>query len=317
MPVYDIFSKRKDKQNKKDGADVYLYDEIPYTLRVQIVLIWKDAIGIEIGRPDYLEEYYNPIWGRIFNILTKEYGVFALGKSNELFSNQCIGFLLNVNDINNLLDIIELSFRLVEEIQDTIITFRDNCFKITQKAEDAINELNERFEEHSVGYFYDSGHIFRKDSEFVHEEIVKPALSLLHESGFEGALDEFLNAHKLYREGKDKQAIAEALKAFESTMKVICNENNWSIPSNATAKPLIDKIFDKGLIPSELQSHFGGLRSALESGLPTLSNRTSRHGQGGKKVVIPKYFVPYALHLCASNIVLLINAYKENINKRR
>jgi hypothetical protein len=81
------------------------------------------------------------------------------------------------------------------------------------------------------------------------------------------------------------------------------------------AKPLLDLLFTKGLIPAELQTHFGSLRSALESGLPTISNRTSRHGQGPEPTEVPSYIVAYMLHLAASNIVFLVEAHKAEPSK--
>ncbi len=104
--------------------------------------------------------------------------------------------------------------------------------------------------------------------------------------------------------------MAEALKAFESTMKAICSARKWAYPPNATAIPLIGLLLSKGLIPPDLEAHFGALRSAMESGLPTISNRTSRHGQGPEPRPIPPHFVAYALHLAASNILFLVEAHK-------
>ena len=111
-------------------------------------------------------------------------------------------------------------------------------------------------------------------------------------------------------EDEVRQAAAEALKAFESTMKSICDARKWSYPQNATAKPLIDIMFDKGLIPRWLSSHLSGLRSTLQSGLPTVRNKTSGHGQGSQPIDIPEYLTSYALHLAASNIVFLVEAHK-------
>jgi hypothetical protein len=45
---------------------------------------------------------------------------------------------------------------------------------------EAIEELNNRFKEHGVGYQYASGEIIKFDSTFVHSEIVMPTLILLH-----------------------------------------------------------------------------------------------------------------------------------------
>jgi hypothetical protein len=132
----------------------------------------------------------------------------------------------------------------------------------------------------------------------------------LSESGFKGPADEFMRAFDHHRKGNNKEAIAEALKAFESTMKAICAARRWAHPPNATAKPLLDILFQNGLVPTELESHFAGLRSAMESGLPTVANRTSRHGQGATPLEIPSHFAAYALHLVASNIVFLVQCHK-------
>ncbi len=56
----------------------------------------------------------------------------------------------------------------------------------------------------------------------------------------------------------------------------------------AAAKDLIQIVFDNGLIPSFMQSHFSGLKTTLESGLPTVRNRQSGHGQGSGQVVVPE-----------------------------
>jgi hypothetical protein len=79
---------------------------------------------------------------------------------------------------------------------------------------------------------------------------------------------------------------------------------------SATAKALLEILFNQELIPAALQSHFTALRTTLEAGLPTVRNRTSGHGQGTEPVAIPDYLAAYALHLAAANIVMLIQAHK-------
>ena len=44
MPVFDLFSHRK-RVAAGDAPDVFAYDNLPEALRVQISLIWRDAIG--------------------------------------------------------------------------------------------------------------------------------------------------------------------------------------------------------------------------------------------------------------------------------
>ena len=150
------------------------------------------------------------------------------------------------------------------------------------------------------------------DSEFIHSEVVKPAMSFLFDPIYKGANEEFLKAHEHYRKGRSKECLNECLKAFESCLKTICKKRGWPYDDKkATAKDLIQIVFDNGLIPSFMQSHFSALKSTLESGLPTVRNRQSGHGQGSTQVIVPEYIAAYALHLTASNILLLANADEE------
>ncbi len=103
--------------------------------------------------------------------------------------------------------------------------------------------------------------------------------------------------------------MSDALKAFESTMKAICDKNGWSYPGTAAAKHLIEIVLDNELVPRYMQSHFTALRSTLEAGLPTVRNKNSGHGQGTIPREVPEYFAGYALHLAATNIVFLVEAH--------
>ena len=205
------------------------------------------------------------------------------------------------------MSLVEISFEFMERRLVTAMNYRDK-----RRIDGAIAELNQRFQEHAIGYQYQSGRIVRMDSQYLHAETVKTAVSLLHDTGFAGPLDEFMEAHKHYREGNGKAAIVSANNAFESTMKAICDKRGWGYDRDrATAKSLIDTLFSNGLIPSSMQSHFAGLRATLEGGLPTARNRMAGagHGQGAEPVDVPKHIVSYALHLAATNIVFLIEAH--------
>lgn len=298
MHIYETFSKRQKKRKQSSKPDVFQYTDLPMRFRVQVIHIWNSAIA------DYEE-----IWDAIHSTLTREMGVFNLGETDEDASAQCRRFLLNA-ETEGALDIIELSFQIIDLVVRKLTSYARTVLKIEQSADDAVQELNYRFQEHGIGYQYIGGELVRVDSQYIHEEAVKPAISLLQDAGFSGASDEFLRAHEHYRKGRNKEAVAEALKAFESTMKAICDTRKWKCPENATASLLIEIMFKNGLIPKDLEGHFGGLRAAMQSGLPTISNRTSRHGQGKEPKEIPAYYAAYALHLAASNIVFLVEAHK-------
>lgn len=312
MGVFDIYAKRKQQQEKAGQPDVYKYDEIPESLRIQVMYIWQTAIGTwQKGNYDYSDEPPESIWIAINNILCRELGLLSLGKDRDQPFTKCCTFLFAESNIDNILSLIEVSFRMIEKVCSSLSSTEKYRAKISQEPDEAIKELNTRFKEHGIGYRYAGGIIIRIDSQYVHTEVMLPAISLLQQPGFEGASEEFLDAHKHYREGKNKDAISVALKAFESTMKSICSLMDWGFPENATAKPLIDICIGNGLIPKPLQGHFGSLRATLESGLPTTSNRLARHGQGKKRIIVPDHYAAYALHLAATNIVFLVESYTE------
>jgi hypothetical protein len=151
----------------------------------------------------------------------------------------------------------------------------------------------------------------RVDSQLIHSEVVRPALQFLSGKDFKGANQEFLSAHEHYRSRKYKECLNDCLKVFESTMKSICAKRGWPHQPNDTAKALLDVLFQQGLIPSFMQSHFTGLRSTLEAGVPTVRNKLGGHGQGSSEVVVPEFVAAYTLHLTATNILLLAQANKE------
>ena len=71
------------------------------------------------------------------------------------------------------------------------------------------------------------------------------------------------------------------------------------------ASDLVKAILEHKLVPDFWQTHFGGLRSMLESGIPTIRNRLGGHGQGAEPTEVPNDLVAYTLHMTGAAIVLL------------
>jgi hypothetical protein len=258
MPIANLFSKRQ-KQLRGEVPDVFQYKEFPEAFRVQVVHILRDALG----EPDQ----YNKVmetFQTIHDILAREYGEFYLSEEvrRRDYQTAVFNFFLNCYDYERVLDVIEFTFRVVE------IGVRENwqykqTAKIKMEADEAVKELNLRFLEHGIGYQFEAGKIIRMDSQLTHAEIVKPTLEVLSNKQYTGANEEFLKAHEHYRHGRYKECLNECLKAFESTMKTICDKRRWKYNSTDTAKGLIDICFQKGLIPAYLQSQFSSLRASL------------------------------------------------------
>ena len=301
MKTYDLFSKRQ-KRTRGEVPDVYQYDAIPHPLRVQIVHILKDAFGdLKFPAADYSFKH-------IGDVLCREYGLFRLEDRPATHFSAVVNFFTKTTETEKALDVIELAFGLINDL------VRKKHYDFVDRAispDDAIKELNQRFREHGIGYQFENGMIMRVDSQIMHAEVVRPAIMLLSDDMFGGANEEFLSAHGHYRTGKYKECLNDCLKAFESTLKAICKKRGWVVSAGDTSKRLIEIVLEKGLVPTFMQSHFTGLRTTLEAGLPTVRNRLSGHGQGAQEVVMPEYFAAYAIHLTATNILLLARADAE------
>ncbi len=142
----------------------------------------------------------------------------------------------------------------------------------------------------------------------MHAEAVVAALTLLSKPGFEGPQREFLGAHEHYRAGRYKEATTEAAKAFESTMKAICELKGWSYQPGARASDLLKVLRANRLWPDYLDASFDQLVATLSSGLPRVRNEDAAHGQGGVPRAVPGYVAAYALHLADSKMVLMAEA---------
>lgn len=310
MAITNIYSKRLLREQERD-CDVYSYDSIPNPLRVQLMQIINDGMGVPKHDPRSYKKS-RETYAVIHRNLCREYGVDSLPVGNARLNPNAVDadrlkvFALTVSEYLKVLDLVELFLNLIETLHEK--HEYTSLIDISVPFEDVKHEVNERFKEHGVGYRYESGEIIRIDSQFIHAEAVKPALGMLSAPMYAGANEEFLKSHEHYRHGNYKECLNECLKSFESTMKSICDKHQWAYASGSTAKSLIEICFASDLIPQSLQSQFGSLRAGLESGIPTVRNKMGGHGQGAQPTSVPDYLAGYLLHLTATTILLLAKA---------
>lgn len=310
MAVFDLFSKRQ-RIVRGEVPDVYVYDDLPNELRVQTVHILRDMLGTyEIDRVYGIvgQDQYQ-VYKSIASALAREYGKFHLvgsGPRDGDYASELFNFFLQTTEIEKALDVVELATRVGDSATRRYEYHRRPDFDTW--VDGCIAELNSRFRERGIGYQYEGGRIVRLDSELLHSEAVRPALSLLAMEGFEGPQEEFLRAFEHYRHGRNAEALNDSLKAFESTMKAICDAKGWAYDKSATAKSLVDVCLRNGLVAEFWQSHLSGLRSTLEGSIATARNKLSGHGQGASRREVPDSIVAYVLHLTASTIVFLMRS---------
>lgn len=306
MSDYEPYSLRQRRAVRAGQPVVYRYDFIPDQMRAQAFHAISKALG-----PRHVQKVESYYWIAAERAIMEERGLFESIASGHFAKDRVMRYFQAVETTEHFLDAVELSVRVV---QDQLP--QNKSYKETSKEKDvreAVAELNRRFGQHDLGYAFTGwpGIITRVDSQYIHAEVVESAIRQLSAAGWDGPLDEFLEAHRHYRRGNNKGAMNEALKAFESTMKAILQARRCNYQENWQAKNLIQALFDNQLLPSSLESYFGGIRSVLQSGVPTLRNRQSGHGQGPEVSEVPDYMAAFTLHLTASNIVFLLSAHAE------
>ena len=139
--------------------------------------------------------------------------------------------------------------------------------------------------------------IIRVESQIMHQTAIKPALALLADPTFTEANREFLGALEDYRNDDYPDCVVKCGSAFESVMKIICEENDW--PSQRDAGKLLNTVLSKTELP-------GFLRQPLIQ-IATIRNELgSAHGAGTQPKAVPNHLAQYTINATASAILLLV-----------
>jgi hypothetical protein len=289
MPVYETYASRSAAAAKASAPDVYIYHALPYLLRRQLSLIFEECIGP--GGRD---------WEFIEKIMYREVASYENCGAQPRVS--LLTYLQKSTDINGLLTLIEACARIIADEGAMV------------DPAGGLRELNERFFQQGVGYQFENGKIIRIDSQYVHAEVVKDAIRLLSEPGFEEANEEFMKAHRYLREGSGslRDCNTAALRAMENVLKVICNARGWAYEKGDTVEPLLAIVQRKGLFPDYLveDGYFRNLIGAMKAGMPKIRDRQGGHGAAPGDKPVPNHIGAFALHLTAANIVMLVKAFR-------
>lgn len=310
MKIYDLFSYRN--RDITTEPDVYVYDKIPMEVRNYYLHIIADILR-SLQKSDA-----NAIRSLCISF-ARQKGLMHIDCKNIRYRNTWAAYQQYTSECSDIdfLDLMDYSLNsLIGNIEfEKHNTFNHGSVQ-TQRNNiliECIDELNERLKRHHLGYEFCNGMVIKKTNKVTHETIVKPALKLLCDEEFKGAEDEYLKAWKQFMDGDNQGAILNAAKAFESFMKIICSKMHYSFDKEKdTAKKLLEHLKSNNFFPSYLENHLNALITTLESGAPTVRNKTSGHGQGEERISVPDDYATYVLNLVASNIVFLHSIYKEH-----
>lgn len=243
----------------------------------------------------------------IHDTICEEHSLHNLGAiyNNSDYIDNVIKYFNDSKDILILLDILNLFCLFISKSIN-------NEPSATKKRiiENFLDEINQRMLEHSFGYQYENSLLVRVDTKHTHKEIVKPSFILLKDKRFKNADEEYRDGFEAFKRGDYENVFVECNKAFESTMKIICEINKFEYNQNDTSSKLIKKLSESGFIKGYNEDMLNGLSKVL-SAVSTLRNKEGGHGKGVKEEIKDVSYVNFALHLTATKILFLMERQSE------
>ena len=227
---------RREAEANGEIPDVWTYDNLPKNVRVQI---WQTFMDSYARR--YAEE--------ICKILRHELGVETLTYQTYWSFDDKWDYEDELRDcffadITNA----RLAFSIVEYISIFIKSLN------TQDSKKEINEINYRLKEARIGYEFntDANMLIKKSDEAVYKLSIEPAFHLLSDLKFKESIDNFAKAFSDYQSGTTKDlenAITNALKALESTIKNICKLKGYEFNEEKPLKDHVALLKNKKFLP--------------------------------------------------------------------
>lgn len=320
FPVRDIYFRRMERLEGKI-QEFYSYDldeKIRYKLIRHILENSNDLELSDLNNNLEMELGYNISDKNYYDDIICDFLEYC--STNEFLS--AIELLISIK-FNDDPIYRTLSERSKGNIKSTGKTFErkpnSKYAKMEEEFKNFIHKFNEIFRIEKVGYEIVPVSLPKLpyivvpfNSEFLYNETIKYPLSLMFDSSFKGPLNEFEKALDDYRNSKYSDAIHEAHKSYESTLKTILHLKNIDYIPNDKIPKLVEKIRKSDIIDKELQSTFDSFWSVLQNGTPTIRNMEGiAHGQGINIKEIERSYADFVIRLAGTYIVFLIERYNE------
>ncbi|MCK4730147.1 MAG: abortive infection family protein [Candidatus Aenigmarchaeota archaeon] len=309
-PIKDLYLRRM-KNLKGELPDYYSY-KLNQTIRHKIIGRILDS-NYEKSRM-YDSYDYNELKELIISI-ERELGrtLYAELASINKFTN----FMFRCSD-EEFLSSLELLLSI--KIKN-LSQFQEDYDQIKNTTEILIVNINKIFKIDKIGYeIIPAGLedlpfiIVPFNSKYLYLETIKKPMSLMHSEKFKGALNEFEKAIEKYRKDDFENAIGEANKAYESTLKTVLFFKKIPFDETRDKIPrLVDKVKSANIIDSTLESVFNSFWPVLKNGPNNIRNLSGvAHGQGVDVKTIQKSYADFVLRTVGTYIVFLIEKFQES-----
>lgn len=301
--IKELYSKRLKEKERTETPEPLEYESFTPEFRRQILYLLEElAEGLGIHFPRRNNPFYIQIYKTV-RTLREEYGKDYLSYRFPSESNMPKRYesFLELKDFirfesfsktEQCLDAVELIFKY------PILLRGERKEYYSQLYDKAIDKLNQRFQEHNLGYRFAGDSIVRLDSEVSFQNIYKPVLNLLQEAEFTKVNREYADVLQLHRKGDYKKVVAECRIIYESLLKHII-ERVGGKPKNRTPD-LVNQLVELALIPKESIKFFKDC----------IVIHHAAHGEGEKPTTqYDQYMAELILNNTGSAILFLVRKY--------
>lgn len=314
--VFDLFPNRQSESMK-----LRIEDFISERLRTRILLLYRETLSDRDNSYTLGVNREYEFWKAMHNALQHFTGQIRLSKQQSNGEiEDAIAFVMECST-SEFLGFIELSFK----IETQYVVFPDeaeliNAINVIFQHENAPFELTHfvrmEVEEELTPSVFPLRHlpaprkytrietvafpqIIMVDDQVVQKEVVAPVLTVLAKPYFKAANQEFLDALKDYREGKNEDCLTKCGSSLESVLKVICKRNNWPFNENDTLERLLNTVVDE----SALESYY---KQTLKITATIRNRRSTSHGGGSEVRTARRSIAQYVISCTAAAISLIV-----------
>lgn len=297
MAVKNLYSNRLQPKTEKLEFDI-----LPNELRIQLVYIWEQFFSQRY----FPKEISDGCTKELVKILMKEHALESWPQTLQRSTNiHKIGiYFKKLENVEKCIDVVEIILTLIENSQN-LITSLGYPYNLDYNSNEVINEINDRFKLHGIGYQYLNFKILRLDSIILNSQLVEKTFTLLNSEKYKNVNTEFLTAHDHFRHKRNSDCVVWCLKSFESTIKIIANENNWTFKENLTARPLIQLLFNNNFFPKHTDQLIINFKTFLENSISLIRNKKGGHGAGNEVNIVPDSITQYMLYITGASINLI------------
>ncbi len=282
-----LFSKRHEEAIRNKTLDKSLTFPFKCRFAIERVLSDKSDYGNLVDRDGWELRDANITYSMAEDCLKTFYGINklqAFDENNKRSDASFRDFILN---------------SYPSEVLDAIEAWFDSN---PSTAMDCEREINDVLYIHNSSWRLINGNAVLIESEYHQREIHAKAVELLKVNKAYGALEEFQEAINDLTASETKNAVVNAHKSVESTMKVVIGKGSEKLRFGQ----LLRQLIDSDVIPEYYEEFFKNFEQ-LVLGVGKERNLPGRgHGQGSQATEVHKSLAEFAVNLAGSiNLFLL------------